>query len=176
MTANELVQLLHATFGLAAQPGPTDALDLWVVLDPERWLEIAEFLRDDGRTSMEFLNSISGVDYYEPDPKKQSKAGLEPHVEVVYQVSSYTHGHRLTLKILLPRWRDDVPGQLPVVPSVAGIWPTANWHEREVYDLSGIWFDGHPDLRRILLPEDWEGHPLRKDYEFPLEYHDIRCR
>ena len=67
-------------------------------------------------------------------------------------------------------------GDLPDVPSVTGIWRVADWHEREVYDLCGVWFTGHPDLRRILLSEDWEGHPLRKDYEFPLEYHGIRGR
>ena len=61
----------------------------------------------------------------------------------------------------------------PVIPSVADIWPTADWHEREAYDLMGIRFSNHPDLRRILCPDDWEGHPLRKDYEFPLEYHGI---
>ena len=62
------------------------------------------------------------------------------------------------------------------VPSVAGIWRTADWHEREVYDLSGIWFTDHPNMVRILLAEDWQGHPLRKDYEYPLEYHGIRGR
>jgi NADH-quinone oxidoreductase subunit C len=61
----------------------------------------------------------------------------------------------------------------PHIPSVAGIWPTAEWHEREAYDLMGIVFDGNPDLRRILCPDDWEGHALRKDYVFPKEYHGI---
>ena len=65
---------------------------------------------------------------------------------------------------------------MPEVPSVTGLWKGAIWHEREVYDLSGVWFTGHPELRRILLSEDWVGHPLRKDYEFPLEYHGIRGR
>ena len=66
--------------------------------------------------------------------------------------------------------------RLPEVPSVYRVWRTADWHEREVYDLSGVYFTGHPNLRRILCPEDWVGHPLRKDYEMPLEYHGIRCR
>ena len=80
------------------------------------------------------------------------------------------------VKVLLPRWKGDKVGELPEVPSVTGLWRTADWHEREVYDLSGVWFTGHPDLSRILLSEDWVGYPLRKDYEFPLEYHGIRGR
>jgi NADH-quinone oxidoreductase subunit C len=86
------------------------------------------------------------------------------------------HKHSLVLKVILPRWKDDQPGQLPELPSVAHIWSTADWHEREVYDLMGVFFTDHPNLRRILCPEDWVGHPLRKDYEMPLEYHGIRGR
>ena len=78
--------------------------------------------------------------------------------------------------MILPRWKDNTVGSLPEVPSVCGVWRTADWQEREVYDLLGVVFVGHPDPRRILLADDWIGHPLRKDYEFPLEYHGIRCR
>ena len=77
---------------------------------------------------------------------------------------------------ILPRWKNDKPGELPELPSVSGLWSTADWHEREVYDLSGVYFTDHPNMRRILCPEDWVGHPLRKDYEMPLEYHGIRGR
>jgi NADH-quinone oxidoreductase subunit C len=70
----------------------------------------------------------------------------------------------LVLKVILPRWKHDVPGELPEVPSVSNIWSTADWHEREVYDLMGVAIIGHPNLKRILMDEDWEGHPLRKDY------------
>jgi len=76
--------------------------------------------------------------------------------------------------VKLPRWKDDVVGELPEVDSVSDVWAIADWHEREAYDLVGIRFLGHPNPKRILCPEDWVGHPLRKDYEFPLEYHDIR--
>ena len=125
----------------------------------------------------DLLNCVSGVDYLEPDPKKVAKAGFEPHVEVVYHLSSFKNpARRFVVKVSLPRWKDGRPGALPEVPSVTGLWRAADWHEREVYDLSGVYFTGHPDLRRILLSEDWEGHPLRKDYEFPLEYHGIRGR
>ena len=103
------------------------------------------------------LNCISGVDYLEPDPKKAPKAGFDPHLEVVYHLSSFRQRHRFVLKLILPRWKDDKPGELPEVPSVTSLWRTADWHEREVYDLSGVWFTGHPDLTRILLSEDWVG-------------------
>jgi NADH-quinone oxidoreductase subunit C len=137
---------------------------------------ICRFLRDDPQLSFDVLCNISGVDYLEIDPKKAPKAGFDPHMEVVYHVQSFTHKHRFTVKLVLPRWKGDKAGELPEVPSVTDIWHVADWHEREVYDLCGVQFAGHPDLTRILLSEDWEGHPLRKDYEFPLEYHGIRGR
>ena len=135
------------------------------------------FLRDDPRLRFAILNDITGTDYLEPDAKKAPKAGFEPHLEVLYHLSSFAFpGRRFTLKLTLSRWKGGAAGQLPEVPTVAGVWATADWHEREVYDLVGVRFVGHPNLVRILLNDDWEGHPLRKDYEFPLEYHGIRCR
>jgi NADH-quinone oxidoreductase subunit C len=139
-------------------------------------LDVCQMLREDPALRFDFLHCISGVDYLEPDPKKAPKAGFEPHTEVVYHLASFTHKHRFVVKVILPRWKNDKPGQLPEVPSVTSLWRSANWHEREVYDLSGIFFTDHPDLTRILLAEDWVGHPLRKDYEYPLEYHGIRGR
>jgi NADH-quinone oxidoreductase subunit C len=78
------------------------------------------------------------------------------------------------IKVKLPRWKGGIAGELPTCPSVAHVWAIADWHEREAYDLLGIEFTGHPNLQRILCVEDWVGHPLRKDYEFPKEYHGIR--
>ena len=176
MKPNDIIGLLDLEFAGKIKDKKPDALDPFVVVEPADLLEICNFLRNDRRLSFELLNCISGVDYLEPDPKKAPKAGFEPHMEVVYHFSSFTHRHRIVVKVLLPRWKDNKPGELPEVPSVTGLWATADWHEREVYDLSGVNFIGHPDLRRILLSEDWEGHPLRKDYEFPLEYHGIRGR
>jgi NADH-quinone oxidoreductase subunit C len=80
------------------------------------------------------------------------------------------------VKAILPRWKDDKEGELPEIPTVSGVWKIADWHERETFDLVGINFLGHPNLTRILCAEDWVGHPLRKDYEFPLEYHGIRAK
>jgi NADH-quinone oxidoreductase subunit C len=176
MQPSEIIALLEEKFGSKITQKKTDALDPWIAVEPGNLIEVCLFLRDDPRLKLEMLNCITGVDYLETDAKKAAKAGFEPHLELVYHFSSITLRHRFTLKIMLPRWKENKPGELPEVPSVVEIWKTADWHEREVYDLSGIWFVGHPDLHRILLAEDWEGHPLRKDYEFPLEYHGIRCR
>jgi NADH-quinone oxidoreductase subunit C len=176
MTSAEIIAVLEQHFGDRIKNKKTDASDPFLVVEAADLPEICRFLRDDARLRFELLNCISGVDYFEPDAKKAPKAGFEPHVEVVYHLQSFTHKHRCVLKVLLPRWKENKPGELPEVPSVVSVWAAAEWHEREVYDLSGIWFKGHPDLHRILLSEDWVGHPLRKDYEFPLEYHGIRGR
>jgi NADH-quinone oxidoreductase subunit C len=176
MTPNDIAAALQQRFGAKIKAATLDAIDPFVVVDPADLLAVCRFLRDDPRLRFELLVNVSGVDYLEPDPKKAPKAGFDPHVEVVYHFQSFTHKHRFTLKLILPRWKGDKPGELPEVPSVAGLWRTADWHEREVYDLCGVYFTGHPDLTRILLSEDWVGHPLRKDYEFPLEYHGIRGR
>src|SRR5262245_33938707 len=173
MNADEIAAILEQKFGAKITSKKLDAIDPFVVVEPSALVEVCRFLRDDPRLKFDLLNCISGVDYLELDPKKVAKAGFDPHTEVVYHLSSVQHKHRFVLKLVLPRWKGDKPGELPEVPSVTSLWNTADWHEREVYDLSGVWFTGHPDLRRILLSEDWEGHPLRKDYEFPLEYHGI---
>lgn len=176
MLPAEIASTLQSAFGDKIKSAKLDTIDPYVVVEPNDLPSVCEFLRDDPRLLFELLVNISGVDYLEIDPKKAPKAGFDPHMEVVYHFQSISHNHRFTLKVILPRWKDDKPGELPEVPSVAGIWRTADWHEREVYDLCGVRFTDHPDLTRILLSEDWVGHPLRKDYEFPLEYHGIRGR
>lgn len=176
MTGSEIISVLEAEFGERIKNKKLDGSDPFVVVEPGDLPAVARFLRDDPQLRFEMLNCVSGVDYLEPDPKKAPKAGFEPHLEVVYHFQSFSHRHRIVVKVMLPRWKDNKPGDLPEVPSLAGLFGSADWHEREVYDLSGVWFTGHPELRRILLAEDWVGHPLRKDYEFPLEYHGIRGR
>ena len=176
MTSAEIITLLEAECGSLIKAKNVTAIDPFVVVEPAALVAVAKVLRDHPRLRFDILNCLSGVDYLELDPKKAPKAGYEPHLEVVYHLSSFTHQHRFVVKILLPRWKDNKPGELPEVPSLVNIWPAADWHEREVFDLSGVMFVGHPDLRRILLSDDWVGHPLRKDYEFPLEYHGIRGR
>ncbi len=176
MNVAQVCSDLQKRFGPEVQGFQDEAIDPWIELSPEVLVPVCRFLRDEPSLQFNVLNCITGVDYFHTDPKKAAKSLWQPHLEVVYHLSSLVHKHGLVLKLKLPRWKDDQPGQLPEVPSVSSVWKTALWHEREVYDLVGVWFCGHPDLRRILCPEDWVGHPLRKDYEMPLEYHGIRGR
>ena len=121
-----------------------------VVVPREHIVAACSFLKSSPDTNFNFLADLCGADR---GPEE------EPRFEVNYHLFSTTKYHRLRLKVVLNE-------EDPHVESVTSIWRTANWHERETYDLLGVIFDGHPDLRRILLPEDWQGHALRKD--FPL--------
>jgi NADH-quinone oxidoreductase subunit C len=118
-----------------------------VVVPRESLQHAAEFLASEPSLRFSFLSDITVVDRFP----------IEPRFEVNYHLLSLDRRERLRLKVRLP-------GKDPVIRSMTSVWPTANWHERENFDLFGIRFDGHPDLRRILMPDDWEGHPLRKDY------------
>ena len=170
MTPSNIIEQLQKRFATGIVSANVDTLDPHVVVTPESLRDICTFLRDDPSLKFDLLNDLSGTDYLEIDAKKAPKAGFDPHLEVVYHLSSVAFpGRRFTLKVILPRDHASIP-------TVCDIWRTADWHERECYDFFGIQFTGHPDLRRILLNDDWVGHPMRKDYEFPLEYHDRRCR
>ena len=176
MSGQDLISRLQDRFPNRITDVNLEAIDPWIEVAADGLIDVCMFLRDDPGTRFDFLSCISGVDYFEPDEKKAKKVDWEPHVEVVYHLWSVANKTSLVIKVMLPRWKDGVEGQLPEVPSVSGVWSTADWHEREVFDLSGVYFSGHPNLRRILCPEDWVGHPLRRDYEMPLEYHGIRGR
>ncbi len=114
----------------------------------EELVPTLERLRSDPGTAFDLLSQVTATDW----------PGRDPRFWLSYDLYSTAHRHRMRVKVGLP-------GDDPRAPSVVGVYPTADWHERETYDLFGIVFEGHPDLRRILLPEDWEGHPLRKDEE-----------
>lgn len=174
MTAQEIHQQLVEKFAAKIIGVDPEALDPSIEVAADSIVEIATYLRDAAELRFDGLNNLTAVDYLEPDPKKAAKFAHEPHLEIVYHLYSYDHKHFLTLKVKLPRWQNDKEGQLPKIGSVSGVWGIADWHEREAYDLMGIEFTGHPNLRRILCPEDWVGHALRKDYDFPLEYHGVR--
>lgn len=141
------VRRLQEAFPEAVEEVMSFRDETWAVVRVEALLEVCRFLKEDPELAYDFLSFVCAVDYM---PR-------EPRFEVVYQVYSTKFHHRFRIKTR-------VGGQDPRVPSVTSIWPTADWHERETFDLMGIGFDGHPDLRRILLPQDWVGHPLRKDY------------
>ena len=176
MSGQPFVDRLKSRFGEGITGANLEALDPWIEVAPSSLLAVCRYLRDEPDLRFNMLNCITVVDYFEPDPKKAAKVDWQPHLEVVYHLWSLPHKTSLVLKVMLPRWKNDQEGRIPELPSVSSVWRTADWHEREVYDLSGVMFTGHPDLRRILCPEDWVGHPLRKDYEMPLEYHGIRGR
>lgn len=135
-----------------------------ITVPAEKIAEVCQFLHEDERLLFDFLACLTAID-------NGVAAGS---VEVVYNLTSIPYEHNLMLKVSLPRNLEGQP--LPRVPSVSQVWQTANWHEREAFDLVGIWFDNHPDLRRILLPADWQGHPLRKDYEPQETYHGIQVK
>lgn len=135
-----------------------------IVVDPSKWAEIAQFLKESPKTSMEMLTDLTAVDYPE----------REPRFEVVAHLYSLSKGHRLRMKARV----GDSDGKHAEIPSVEPLWGSANWMERECYDMFGVIFKGHPDLRRILMYPEFEGHPLRKDYPAnrtqPLiEYRDV---
>src|SRR5437870_2833267 len=138
MTSADIIAALESQLGPKIKDRKTDALDPFIVVEPANLLEVCRVLKDDPQLAFDILNCVSGVDYLELDPKKVAKAGFEPHLEVVYHLSSFTHKHRFVVKVLLPRWKGDKAGELPEVPSVSGLWPAADWHEREVFDLSGV--------------------------------------
>ena len=164
MPGTAFVDQLKTKFGAKIAGANFENIDPWIEVSPDGLLEVCHYLHNEPTLAFDYLNCISGVDYLHTDEKKAAKSEWQPHTEVVYHLFSMKHKHSLVLKVILPRWKNDKPGELPEVPSVSDLWSTADWHEREVYDLSGVYFTGHPNMRRILCPEDWVGHPLRKDY------------
>ncbi|GAA2386143.1 NADH-quinone oxidoreductase subunit C [Dactylosporangium salmoneum] len=148
-----------------AYPGFNDAIERIVVdrgeltlhIVPERIAEVCQAMRDDAALRFELCSSVSGVDYLGSDGRR---------LHAVYHLTSMTFRRRVRLECA-------VTVEDPHLPSVTQIYPTADWQERETYDMFGIIFDGHPNLTRILMPDDWEGFPQRKDYPLggvPVEY------
>ena len=127
----------------------------FINLDSKNWLDVALFLRDEQDLKFDSLECITGVDL-----------GEDQKLEVRYNLHSMVYTHKIEIRIRLPRKR-------PKVPSIEQVWRIGDWFEREVFDMYGIRFKGHRDLRRMLLPEDWVGWPLRKDYTMPELYHGI---
>ena len=146
-SSNELfIQRLKERFGEVVLSTVVFRDELTCTVAKDSIVEVCRFVKEDPAFDMKFMSDMVGVDY--PERK--------PRFEVIYHLLSITKRSRLRLKVLVDEGQS--------VPSVTGVWKSANWHEREVYDMFGILFTGHPDLKRIYLPHDWEGFPLRKDY------------
>jgi NADH-quinone oxidoreductase subunit C len=143
MTQGEITDKLKGQFNdRPPRPSPVNADSLEIERD--QIVEVAHYLRDDEELAFDFLICLFGADYL-------------THLELIYIFHSYAKNHQLIVRTRIER-------EEPAIQSISGIYPGANWHEREAYDLFGIRFTDHPDLRRILLPDDWEGYPMRKDF------------
>jgi NADH-quinone oxidoreductase subunit C len=155
MTSEEIQATLAAKFGDAVGPLQPASKDPWVEVKAAALPEVCAFLKSDERLRFDCLMNLSAVDW----PKQNQ-------IHVVYHLFSYARRHAFILKVKLDR-------AAPTVPSLEPTWKSADWLEREQFDLLGVTFEGHPDLRRIMLPDDWVGNPLRKDYAEQPEYHQI---
>lgn len=164
MTFSDIATVLQNQFGSDAIQANTQNLQPYLTVPVDQLVDICQFLRDDERLFFDLLACITAIDN---GPQVNT-------MEVIYNLTSIPYEHNLMLKIVVPRTASSA--KLPVVPSITPVWRTADWHEREAFDLVGIHFEGHPDLRRILLPTDWVGHPLRTDYQEEEQYHGIKTK
>jgi len=163
MSFEDIKLLLTEKFGSEVITGEeTGGLQPALLISPARIADVCLELRNNPKTYFDFLSSLTGVDY----GPEINRFG------VVYHLASIPYQTQLTLKVSVENDRN--LEELPTFPSITSVYRTADWHEREAYDLVGIFFEGHPDLRRILLPDDWEGYPLRKDYKTAEYYKGIK--
>jgi NADH-quinone oxidoreductase subunit C len=160
MDAAAIHAALALKFGDKITGAGLEAASPFAVVAADAIAEVAAFCKSEPALALDNLMCLSGVDYPKEDP---------PRMEVVYHLFSYRHLHTFALKVQLPR-------ENPAVPTLEGVWGVANWHEREAWDLFGIVFTGHSDMRRILLPDDWQGYPLRKDWQDPEYYNGLHVK
>jgi NADH-quinone oxidoreductase subunit C len=163
MMLAEIKQLLTNKFGEQVITGEElTGLQPALLINPDDIAKVCLELRDNPATYFDFLSCLSGVDY-----------GLEAgRFGVVYHLASIPYQTQLVLKV--SKEHDRTGDALPHFPSVVSVYRSAEWHEREAYELTGIYFEGHPDMRKLLLPDDWEGYPLRKDYQTAEYYKGIK--
>ena len=156
MNATEVHDRIKARFPEAVVEFKPDAVtEPYIVINADMIREVARFISIDPTLKFDYLICLSGVDLN------------DGNLSVVYHLSSMQNKHRIVLKVKVPKDKAEVP-------SVEAVWKSANWHEREAFDLFGIVFLDHPDLRRILLPDDWEGYPLRKGYKVQEYYNGMK--
>ena len=183
MEQKAIYELLVEHLGEGALGFNDEGIEAYADISPAKIADAALFLRDNERLQFNQLMCLSGIDWdgYDEAGKGKSVAILgykdtgEPEISdrvgegdfgVAYHLYSHSLLHKFTLRVRVLR-------DVAVVPTVSSVWSTANWHEREAWDMLGIRFEGHPDLRRMLLEEDWEGHPLRKDYQMPSQWKNV---
>jgi len=155
MTPTDIRNRLAAKFGDKIAELAPAKMDPFLVIQPADLKEICRYLKDDPELAFDCLMNLSAIDW----PKKNQ-------IELVYHLWSYSKRHAFIFKMSLAR-------EAPEVESIESVWKSADWLEREQFDLLGVVFKGHPDLRRIMLPDDWVGHPLRKDYKEQGAWHNI---
>lgn len=163
MSFEEIRSLLIEKFGESVIVGEEPiGMQPALLINPDHIVDVCRELMDNPKTYFDFLSCLSGVDY-----------GVEAcRFGVVYHLASIPYQTQLTLKVSKENNRD--LEELPSFPSISSVYHAADWHEREAFDMIGIFFEGHPDLRRILVPDDWEGYPLRKDYKTAEYYKGIK--
>ena len=160
----DIKQILTEKFGMEIILQEIDGI-MPILKVPAQDIErVCNFLLTDSQL---FFDSLSCITAFDNGPEKGT-------MEVIYNLYSIPFDYKIALKIEIPR--NTVSESIPKVPTVSNVWHSANWAEREAYDLFGIEFEGHPDLRRILMPSDWEGYPLRKDYQQQEIYHGITVK
>jgi len=155
VTPQEIQARLAARFGEAVGPMAETKRDPFFTVRADAVVEVCRFAREDAELAFDALEDLTALDW----PQRQV-------IEVVLHLFSFRHRHGVCLKVALPR-------EAPSIPTLSGVWRAADWFEREVLDLFGVTFVGHPDPRRIMLPDDWEGYPLRKDYQEHGGWHGI---
>lgn len=159
MTFADITALLQTHFSVEVN---TTNVQMYLAVQSADLVPLCQFLRDDEQLFFDQLACLTAID----------NGAILDTMDVFYNLTSIPYEHNLMLRLTISRQTE--AGELPVLPTLSHLWRTADWHEREAFDLVGIRFANHPDLRRILLPTDWEGHPLRTDYVEPAYYHGIR--
>ncbi len=183
MEQKAIYELLAGKIGAAALGFNDEGVESYADIAPEKIAEAALFLRDEEQLDFNQLMCLSGIDWdgfdeagkgksvailgYSADGKPETSDRVgEGDLGVAYSLFSHEKKHKFTLRVRVPR-------EKAAVPTVIDVWSTAGWHEREAWDMLGIRFEGHPDLRRMLLEDDWVGHPLRKDYQMPAQWEQV---
>lgn len=154
MTPEEIIERVKSVMGDDIQQGQVHLGDAVIFVAPDALQKVAEFLKEDTELLLDYLSDIRGVDYLDQD--------REPRFEAVYELHSMEYNHSVRIRVGLEE-------ENPSVPTVSELWKGALYPERELFDMLGFDIPGHPDLRRIIMPEEWEGHPLRRDYPLTIE-------